>query len=243
MSSNTKKHALISRRRLVLAGARGLGTGRLMAGSSDARGRRVGVWIALALVALIAAGVGAEAALAAADERILFVSTRDSGEIYSVAPEGSALVRLTQRDPSGFVPAWSPDGSRIAFTGSADDQSRQLWLMSRTGGGPHRLTNLRVHGLDGGPGFDPDWSPSGRRLVFSLGGHAIYTVRTNGTQLRRLTGRGRVGHDDWDPAWSPKGGAILFTRDGRIHRMRPDGTHLRRLGLGDEADWSPNGKR
>jgi Tol biopolymer transport system component len=93
-----------------------------------------------------------------------------------------------------------------------------------------------------GPGPDADWSPTGARLVIAKN-FDIYTVRADGTGLRNLTGRGLIGYDDWDPSWSPAGGAIAFTRDARIYRMRPDGSRKQRLGRGDEADWSPTGRR
>jgi Tol biopolymer transport system component len=176
------------------------------------------------------------------ESKIAFITTRDSGEIYTMEADGSGEARVTRRAPSGFGSAWSPGGARIAFTGSADDGSRRLWVMSQTGSGLRRITNLRAQQAVGGPAFDPDWSPSGRRLVFSYG-FDIYTVRADGSGRRRLTDRGGSAHDDWDPAWSPNGRVIVFTRDGRLYRMRPNGRRLRLLGRGDEADWSPSARR
>ena len=77
-------------------------------------------------------------------------------------------------------------------------------------------------------------------LVLSDGWN-IVIVNRDGTGRRRLT-RG-VSNDDWAPAWSPDGPWIAFTRNGSLYRMRTDGSGLKFLGPGDEADWSPNGKR
>jgi Tol biopolymer transport system component len=195
--------------------------------------RRLGTLFGLALAVSLAAVQPSGGATA--NGKIAFITTRDSGEIYTIEANGTGEARLTQRDPDGFGPAWSPDGSKIAFTGTG--RWMNLWLMDRDGADPHPIADLRV---DSGPGFDPDWSPSGGRLVFSSG-YRIYTVRPNGTGLRRIGGAGT--YDAWDPAWSPAGGAIAFTLNGRIYRMRPDGSRQQRLGVGDHADWSPNGRR
>jgi TolB protein len=176
---------------------------------------------------------------ATANGKIAFITTRDSGEIYTIEADGTGEAALTQRDPGGFGPAWSPDGSTIAFTGFADDGYANLWVMGRDGSDPRPLGDFR---WVAGPAFDPDWSPTGGKLVFSQG-FDIYTVKANGTGVQKLTDRGGRGHDDWDPAWSPAGGAIAFTRDARIYLMRPDGSGKRSLGPGDEADWSPSGRR
>jgi TolB protein len=190
----------------------------------------------LAFALLVGSGAGAASS---AGPKIAFVSTRDSGEIYAIEADGTGEARVTRRAPSGFGPAWSPDGATIAFTGDAE-RSTNLWVMGSDGADPHPLANLRY--LLPEASFDPDFSPNGRRIVFSLA-EMIFTVRADGAELRRLTGFGRVGHEDWDPAWSPTGRAIAFTRDASIHRMRPDGTGKRRLGVGDQADWSPNGEK
>jgi Tol biopolymer transport system component len=172
---------------------------------------------------------------ATANGKIAFITTRDSGEIYTIDADGTDETRLTRRDPNGFAPAWSPDGSTISFSGSSD-RFMNLWVMSRDGDDARPLGDFRS---DFGPAHDSDWSPNGGRLVFSSY-YTIYVVRANGTDVRRLTS---FSYDSWDPAWSPAGGAIAFTRNARIYLMRPDGSRKRSLGVGDEADWSPTGRR
>jgi len=94
------------------------------------------------------------------------------------------------------------------------------------------------------------YSPNGKVLVFDREGKSgccqIYTVRTNGTHLRRLT----HGSDDEDPAWSPDGKQIVFSRQpksgtGQLYVMNADGTHLHKLikgtVAGSEPDWSVKG--
>ena len=70
--------------------------------------------------------------------------------------DGSNVVRLTNARGDDTAPAWSPDGSRIAFQ-SFRDRNVELYVMSSTGTSPLRLTNNST--LD----TNPTWSPDGRR--------------------------------------------------------------------------------
>jgi Tol biopolymer transport system component len=80
-----------------------------------------------------------------------------------VNEDGSGLTALT-RFTDDLEPAWSPDGSKIAFAGLRDD----VFLMNPDGSGAERVTR--------GPGFNeqPAWSPDGTRIVFiSTRGSAV----------------------------------------------------------------------
>ena len=188
---------------------------------------------------MLAAGLllpGAARSGAPADPRIAFVTNRSSAEIYVMDADGRGETPITHRHPNALGPAWSPDGSLIAFTGLSGDTSVQLWIIGANGGDPHPL------GFKGSAEqalLGPDWSPTGRRLVVS---HVedIFVVSRDGTKRRRLT---RGSGEDWDPAWSPAGGWIVFTRNGSIHRIRTNGTDRELLARGSEADWSPSGRR
>lgn len=172
------------------------------------------------------------------DARIVFTSERDSSGIFVIAADGSAESQLTRRDPHGFAPAWSPDGSKIAFNGSSET-TLALWVMGRNGEDP------RVVGFRGPPEAsffsprDPDWSPNSRRLVVSFRGD-LFTIGSDGTARRRVT---RGTSDDSGAVWSPTGAWLAFTRNGWIYRIRTNGTGLRRLAPGAEPDWSPSGVR
>lgn len=192
---------------------------------------------ALALGLLVGLLAGTDAAALTAEPRILFSSTRPVAEIHVMDADGGGRTQVTRHDPEAFAPAWSPDGSRIAFTGSSGS-SVQLWVMDRDGGNPRAL-GFASPWSEAGAFPDPDWSPGGRRIVLSFV-EDIFIVKRNGTDRRRLT-RGTA--EDWAPAWSPVGGWIAFTRNGQIWRMRVDGSRKQALAAGDEADWSPNGKR
>jgi TolB protein len=162
-------------------------------------------------------------------------------------------------------PAWGPGGKRIAF---------QRGLGPRTGG--NRMFALFVMRADGSHArqitqrgkdplvrqligdFAPPWSPNGRRLAFerfsqTRGHQAVFTVRLDGTGLRRIT---PWWLDASQPDYSPDGRWILFrTREnsdvsGNIQLVRPNGAHRHtvthaRSGHGKwlSASFSPNGRR
>jgi TolB protein len=101
------------------------------------------------------------------------------------------------------VPAWSPDGTRIAFASNRSGNS-DIWVANRDGSGMRQITNH--------PEIDtsPTWSPNGVQLAFvsgRSGGKQIYIVNSDGTGLQKLTSS--AGDHD-RPTWS-KQDFIAFT--------------------------------
>lgn len=84
-------------------------------------------------------------------------------------------------------PAWSPDGSTLAFVSNAEGRKNIYILKTGDfGDSPKRLTNS----LTGEGAFTPVWSPDGAEIVFTAdwtGNAEIYVMKTDGTNLRRLT--------------------------------------------------------
>jgi TolB protein len=132
-------------------------------------------------------------------------------------------------DPCPRRPAWSADGRRLAF-----DLAGRLGVMAADG------SNVQLLAFPGIRAARPAWSPGGDRLVFQgrAGGVlSVYVAATDGSGLRRLA-RGL------QPVWSSSN-LIAFVRDGRLARIRPDGTGLKHLtGLpGRAPDWSPHAQQ
>ena len=75
------------------------------------------------------------------------------------APAEASGARQLTRGTADFAPAWSPDGTRIAFL-RADGGPAQVWVLPRDGGEPERLTSLPL-----GAGA-PLWSPDGTKIAF-----------------------------------------------------------------------------
>jgi Tol biopolymer transport system component len=99
----------------------------------------------------------------------------------------------------------------------------------------------------------PSWSPSGRRLAFTIARdpvirhrEMIFVVDAGGGHLHRLTKSGR-GVQEYSPAWSPDGRTIAFTRKKgngpvAIWLAAAHGSSTRRLVSGSSPAWSPDGE-
>jgi Tol biopolymer transport system component len=140
-------------------------------------------------------------------------------EIYSVAPDGSDLRRLTENDVFDNDPTVSPDGRHIAFARRVEGRG-QIFSMRIDGTKVKRLTrDKRRNRL-------PAWAPGGRRLVFTSADpkgeeREIFTVSSKGGSKRRLTSDEAA---KTRPAYSPDGAWIAFVRGGAIWVMRADGS-------------------
>jgi Tol biopolymer transport system component len=174
-----------------------------------------------------------------------------SSELWTIQPDGTRLRRLTSDGFGKFDPAWSPDGSRIAFARtSARGECRhcnvEIYVVARDGSNPRRISGSR-HEPD--PiASSPTWSADGQWIAFSL------TVSDpGGIFIARADGSGSVAQVTHfrsdDPSWSPDGTRIAFTseREGAgIYVMRPDGTDVRKVVSARQAAglaWSPDASR
>jgi Tol biopolymer transport system component len=137
-------------------------------------------------------------------------------------------------------PAWSPSGSRIAFT-----------LLDEP---PNSVANYRIYTIKGtgrgrrflAQGQRPDWSPDGKKIVFDRTPRLsstteVWAVNADGTGARLLAAPAV------QPEFAPDGRRIAFQRNGDIWSMNADGSGQQRLTDASEAEfaprWSPDGRR
>lgn len=179
-------------------------------------------------------------------QRIAFF---DWGAMYVMNTDGSGYQRVIADEPgtpfSVTHPAWSPDGSKIAFAASRNG-NWDIYVVNGDGSNVTRLTT--------DPAIDdsPDWSRDGKQIVFSSmrgeGWRDIYVMNVDGTNLKRLT---RDPASDYQPVWSPDGRKIAFVSDRagggdtEIYSMNADGSGITRLTFDPNPngmpDWSPDG--
>ena len=108
---------------------------------------------------------------------LVFANDREDGragnfELFAISLDGGTEKRLTYRPRYDVDPAFSPDGSRIAFVSNADGNS-EIYMMNADGSGVWRVTR------DAGEDSFPHWSPDSKKLVFTsnrTGKYAIYEI-------------------------------------------------------------------
>jgi TolB protein len=184
--------------------------------------------------------------------KIAFVSRRDrNSEIYVMNADGSGVRTLTRNATNDAFPAWSPDGRKIAFsrwTPSGDnggisggDDNDGIYVMNADGSGQRRLTRR---------GFEPRWSPDGRRIAFTSESE-VYIMNADGSRQQKLADGFPPGAADIFPAWSPDGRKLAFTKSlggwergsFEIFVVSVDGSGERRLtrrpGHDFDPIWSP----
>lgn len=162
----------------------------------------------------------------------IFVVNRDGTGLHQVSPE-------TAEYTYDSSPAWSPDGTQIAYS-----HNGALYVINADGSAP---TSLGISGMS------PVWSPDGSKIAYDWWNASntvthIFVADRNGANVHELT---TAALQDQYPRWSPDGREITFHRVENatnppvmhIYRMAPDGSGAARIdGVTAneyEATWSP----
>lgn len=172
-------------------------------------------------------------------KQLAFASTRDPdgrSRIWVMNSDGSNQRRLTDiHDTNNPVfyydatPSWSPDGTKILFTGARDFNGTrncynvnrsELFVMNADGSSDHAITNDPNRG---GIFLFPKWSPDGTKIVTSLAlgtiadvrnsidrGRAIIVMNADGSNQTNISNRGKYDFNsgeyvffDVSPDWQP----------------------------------------
>lgn len=162
--------------------------------------------------------------------------------VAMVNADGTGFRKLTEGPGNAGFPSWSPDGKRIVYRVAGTEQG--LRIKSLEDGTVVKLTTE----------YDnfPAWSPKGDLINFTSfrdGDFEIYTIRADGSGVRRLT---QTGGNDAHGIWSPDGEWIVFSSSrlgwkdealvgyngpqpyGELFAMRADGSGVRQL---TDSQW------
>jgi Tol biopolymer transport system component len=223
-------------------------------------GRFFLVAVVVVTVAGSASAVGSSLDDIGAPGRFLFLTdqaTPNLSQIYVAGSDESGFRKLTSSARAEWDPAWSPDGSKVAFGRAVGCSATlgscsELWTVNADGTGERRLTSAaRMGRARPISAIEPTWSPDGRRIAY-----VQILEKSEATSLRVMAADGSNDRplllgDVSAPAWSPDGTRIAFCRGGytrddifmlKLGQSRPH--RVAKTALSEcEPDWSPDGRR
>ena len=160
------------------------------------------------------------------------------GDIY-LMPVGGRPVNLTKDTALDTDPAWSPDGSQLAYSSDKDSEHLQLWIHDMKSGQSRRITNLTTQPQGAA------WSPDGTRIAF-FNVDGMWRVAQMSV-VDVASGEVKKVHDSLPqpgaPAWSPDGKRLAIAGIAPMTKRFREGTNqiltMSSTSLNDDTWFAP----
>jgi Tol biopolymer transport system component len=185
----------------------------IFADGGQARGELARYDVRLSRLEPFLSGISADQVDFSRDGKWVTYATYPETILWRSRVDGRERMQLTTASHLAVLPRWSPDGTRIAFSGILPGEHSKLYVVSAEGGKPEMVSETQ------GDEMDPTWSPDGNSLIFGER-YGSAQLRISSVDLR--TGRISIipgSEGMFSPRVSPDGRFIVASDSQGNHKQ------------------------